>query len=326
MNLIGIDVDSRNLVCRMRRNGETLPATFSNNAAGHRKLIRWATSQRHSARVCLEATGVYSLPLALALHQAPGIEVMVANPKAIKHFATAILQRGKTDAMDAACILQFLERMPFRPWAPPTKEMLEIQHISRRLVQLNNELTRERNRHQAALGLGSWGRVVANDTAVNQRHLQRRIAALEQIALERIACVPELARKLDLLTSTTGIARKTGPRILAELATLPGDMTARQWVAHAGLDPRPYQSGSSTRKPARITKAGNRYLRDALYFPALVASRHDPNVKAYYDRLIARGKKPMQAIVAVMRKLLLAIWGMFKHNEPWNGHKFYQMA
>jgi transposase len=103
-------------------------------------------------------------------------------------------------------------------------------------------------------------------------------------------------------------------------------MTARQWVFHAGLDPRPYQSGSSTLKPARITKTGNRYLREALYFPALVASRYDLNVKAFYDRFIARGKKPMQAIVAIMRKLLLAIWGMFRSNQPWNGEKFFRIA
>ena len=327
MNYIGIDVDSQNLVCRMRRCGEDCPETiFANNAAGHRRLIRWATKQGHSARICLEATGVYSLPLALALHQGPGIEVMVVNPKAIKHFATAILQRGKTDSMDAACILEFLQRMPFRRWTPPAEEILEIQHISRRIVQLGTELTRERNRHSAAQRLGTWGHAVANDIAVNIRHLERRITHLEHVALERIERVPALSEKLNLLTSTTGIARKTGPRILAELSTLPGDMTARQWVAHAGLDPRPYQSGSSTHKPARITKAGNRYLREALFFPALVASRYDPNVKAFYDRLIACGKKPMQAIVAIMRKLLLAIWGMFKNNERWNGEKFYRTA
>ena len=135
--------------------------------------------------------------------------------------------------------------------------------------------------------------------------------------------IPELNERLTLLRSTTGIADKTGPRILAELAMLPDDMTGRQWVAYAGLDPRPYESGTSTNKPGRITKAGNRYLREALYFPALVASKSDPNVKAFYDKLIGKGKKPLQAIVAIMRKLLLAIWGMFKHNQPWNGEKFY---
>ena len=327
MNTIGIDVDSVNLVCAIRRDGKDQPQTiFTNDPVGHRKLIQWATRRGKQARVCLEATGVYSLPLALALHSAPDIEVMVVNPKAIKHFANARLQRGKTDSLDAATILAFLEAMPFRAWQPPSEELLEIQHVCRRIVQLNTELTRERNRNQAAQRLGAWARVVANDTAVNIRHLQRRIAHLEHAALELIEAIPELSHKLHLITSTVGIARKTGPRILAELLTLPDDMTFPQWVAHAGLDPRPYQSGTSTNKPRRITKAGNRYLRNALYFPAMVASRYGPNVKAFYEDLLARGKKPLQAIVAVMRKLLLALWGMFKNNETWNGEKFYRTA
>lgn len=327
MNTIGIDVDSVNLVCRIRRDGKVqAEAIFANDPPGHRKLIRWATRRGQQAQICMEATGVYSLPLALALHDAADIEVMVVNPKAIKHFATARSQRGKTDSLDATTILGFLEAMPFRAWRPPSQNILEIQHICRRIVQLNTELTRERNRHKAANRLGAWARVVANDTAVNLRHIQRRIDQLEKTVLKLIECVPELSEKLELLISTTGIARKTGPRILAELLMLPGDMTAPQWVAHAGLDPRPYESGTSTNKPRRVTKAGNRYLREALYFPALVASRRDPNVKAFYQALLDRGKKPLQAIVAIMRKLLLAIWGMFKNNQTWNGEKFYRMA
>ena len=327
MNTIGIDVDSKYLVCQIRRSGKDFPAAqFANDPAGYRKFIKWATKHGKPARVCMEATGVYSLPFALTLHAVPQIDVMVVNPKAIKHFATATLQRGKTDRLDAAVILEYLERMPFRCWQPPSDEILEIQHISRRIVQLGTELTRESNRHKAACRLGTMGRVVANDTAVNMRHLQRRIDLLEQSALELIESLPELNDKLALLTSTTGIARKTGPRILAELATLPADMTGPQWVAHAGLDPRPYESGTSTNKPRRITKAGNRYLRDALFFPALVASQKDPHVKAFYEHLLRRGKKPLQAIVAIMRKLLLAIWGMLKNNEKWDGNKFYRVV
>lgn len=327
MNPVGIDVDSRFLVCRIRRNDKDFPeATFSNDPAGYRKLISWATRRGRSARICLEATGVYSLPVAMALYEAPDIEVMVVNPRAIKHFATAILQRGKTDSLDAATILEFSERMPFQPWQPPARKVLEIQAISRRIVQLNVEINRENNRHQAALRLGEHGRFVANDTAVNVRHLKRRIALLENQALEIIHTSQALAAKLRLLVSATGIAAKTGPRILAELEALPNDMTGPQWVAHAGLDPRPYESGSSTKRPRHISKRGNRYLRDALYFPALVASQKDRNVRAYYQHLIAKGKKPMQAIVAIMRKLLLAIWGMFKHQQEWDGKKFFKIA
>ena len=327
MNTIGVDVDSVNLVCQIRRNGKDYPsATFSNDPVGHRRFVKWATKRGQPARVCMEATGVYSLPFALMLQTVALIEVMVVNPKAIKHFATANLQRGKTDALDAAVILEFLERMPFRRWQPPADDILEIQQITRRIVQLTADLTRERNRHKAAVRLGALGRVVANDTAVTMRHLERRIQQMEQASLELMEAIPELHTQLTLITTTTGIAKKTGPRILIELAALPDDMTAAQWVAHAGLDPRPYESGVSTNKPRRISKAGNRYLRDALFFPALVASQKDKHVKAYYQHLLQNGKKPMQAIVAIMRKLLLAIWGMLHHQQPWDGNKFYKLT
>ena len=84
-------------------------------------------------------------------------------------------------------------------------------------------------------------------------------------------------------------------------------------MAHAGLDPRHVKSGTSIHKPARISKAGNKYLRAALYMPALVAIQHEPNVAAFYDKLVASGKTKMQAIIAVMRKLLHAIFRMLKH-------------
>ncbi len=327
MYLIGVDVDSINLVCQRRRTGkQSTMKTFANTPVGFRKFIKWATQRGHPARVCMEATGVYSVPFALALHSAADIEVSVVNPRAIKKFADARLQRGKTDAMDADSIAEYLERMPFHIWQPPEEEILELQYITRRVVQLNNELTRERNRHKAASRMGRIGRVVANDTAVNMRHIQRRIDTMEAEALALIDSLPDLQTQMAIVTSVNGIAKKTGSRILAELSTLPGDMKANQWVAYAGLDPRPYESGTSTNKPRRITKAGNRYLRDALYFPALVASQKDKHVSAYYQKMIKAGKKPMQAIVAIMRKLLLALWGMLNSGTQWDGNKFYKLA
>ncbi len=106
---------------------------------------------------------------------------------------------------------------------------------------------------------------------------------------------------------------------------LPEGLTKRQWVAAAGLDPQPRESGKSIHPPRRISKRGNAHLRAALNIPALVATQHCPAVKAYYLKLQQRGTAKMAAICAVMRKLLQAIWGMFHYDQPFNPSLFCQM-
>ena len=123
-----------------------------------------------------------------------------------------------------------------------------------------------------------------------------------------------------------GIGHTSALSLLAELAALPADMKPPQWVAYAGLDPRARESGTSVQGSRRITKAGNAYLRAALYMPALVAIRHQPQVSAFHTKLIEAGKKPLQAIVAVMRKLLHAIWGIWRYDQDFDGEKFYKAA
>jgi transposase len=325
VNQVGVDVDSEALVCAMQRAGQRLPlARFANTAAGHKQFIRWTSKGGRPVRVCLEATGIYSLQFALALHHAKKVEVMVVNPRAIKDFSRACMQRAKTDAVDAGGILDYLERMPFTAWQPPAPAILELQSINRRIVQLDTELTREKNRRHASEFAGADA--IANDIEVNIRHLERRIERMHESGLQLVRGVPALATKLRHLVSTKGIAEASAMRLLAELLVLPDDLAAPQWVAHAGLDPRPYESGTSVHRPRRISKVGNRHLRAALYMPALVAIQHEPNVKAFYNKLVTAGKKPMQAVVAVMRKLLHAIWGMLKHDQDFDGNKFFKIA
>jgi transposase len=324
---VGVDVDSEALVCAVQRAEQRLPlATFANTAAGHKKFIRWATKGGRQTQVCLEATGIYSLEFALALHHAKNVEVMVVNPRAIKDFVRACMQRAKTDAVDAGGILEYLQRMPFAAWQPPAPEILELQAINRRIVQLNTELTREKNRRHASEVAGASADAIAHDIEVNIHHLERRLERMHNRGLQLVRGVPALATKLAHLVSTKGIGEASAMRLLAELLVLPDDLAAPQWVAHAGLDPRPYESGTSVHRPRRISKVGNRHLRAALYMPALVAIQHEPNVNAFYNKLVAAGKKPMQAVVAVMRKLLHAIWGMLKHDQDFDGNKFFKLA
>ena len=131
-----------------------------------------------------------------------------------------------------------------------------------------------------------------------------------------------LAEAYGHLTSIKGIAAKSAVALLPELLVLPADMTPKQWVAHAGLDPREHESGTSVRGRVRISKVGSVHLRRALYMPAMVASRTEPRVKAFYEELLARGKKPQVAHVAVMRKLLHSVHGMLRHGSDFDGERF----
>lgn len=321
-NLLAIDVSSTELVTKLKRHsGQTQSRTFANTSKGHQQLIAWASNDQTFVRACLEATGCYSWEIALALSQHQQCEVMMINPRASKHFAQALMQRAKTDRVDTDCLLQFLFRMPFVEWQPPTQEVLSLQAITRRVMQLKETIVQEKNRLHAVKRMPSCKHIIQNDIQVNIRHLQRRITQLEQQGKVLLQ-----TESWQLLISVTDIADISAMYLLAELLTLPPDMQAAQWVAYAGLDPRACESGTSIHKPRHISKAGNKFLRAALFLPALVTIRYQPNVKAFYDKLVAAGKKKMQAVVAVMRKLLHAVWGMLKHQQPFDGDKFYRLT
>jgi transposase len=323
-NRVGVDVGAKELVVAMEASGEG-PIVLANDRAGHRKLIQLATKRGATARVVLESTGVDGLDLAMALHRAKRVEVMVANPRAIAHFGRASLQRSKTDRLDAETILAYAIRMPFIPWCPPAPEILELRALSRRIEALSKTVVQEKNRLHANEQSEELSGFVKQDIRELTGFLEDRIQRLRQEALRWIQGSADLAKAFEHITSVKGIAAASGISILAELAVLPADMTTRQWVAHAGLDPRQFQSGTSVHKPARISRTGNAHIRRALFMPALVAVQWEPHVKAFYQHLLARGKTKMQANIAVMRKLLHAIHGMLEHDQDFVGEKFFAM-
>lgn len=315
--LVGVDVSKRWLDAAA---SDGRDRRFDNDPAGHRALVRWAG--RRPCRVALEATGTYGLDLALALHAADRCEVMVVNPRLVKGLAQALAQRSKTDAADARVLLEFVRRMPFEPWAPPEPAVVELRAMARRIDDLTVERTRETNRLVALRGSGAHSRLVARDIGVNVRHLDRRIDRMVGQAVALVEAHAGLAEAYGHVTSVKGIAEKSAVALLGELLVLPREMSPKQWVAHAGLDPREHASGSSVRREVRISKVGNAHIRRALFMPAMVASQKEPRVKAFYDELCARGKAPRVAHVAVMRKLLHAIHGMLRHGADFDGERF----
>lgn len=195
----GIEVSARELVVAWTGNkGPVVRGKFANTAAGHRQLRDTILGGCEQVRVCLEATGVYGLDLALFLSAQPRIEVMVANPRAVRHFAQAILQRSKTDALDAVLLWEFVQRMPFTAWKRPSENELALWAISRRLQALVKLQTAEKNRLHAATAAALPVPVRRSIQRV-LRTIEREKKTLQAEAARRIAAEPRIQRRYQLL-------------------------------------------------------------------------------------------------------------------------------
>jgi transposase len=299
----GIDVAAKTLEAKRRRGEELTGQTFDNDVAGHRALLKWVGK---GGRVCLEATGVYHLQLALTLRRA-GVQVMVINPRVAKDFGRALGNRTKTDKVDAATLLEYLERMEFVQWQPPSEAVLELREHGRRITELVQACVDEKNRAHAK-GHSLLSRVVLADVNAHIAQMEKRIEGIEASAMKVIRSEADLLAQYEILDGIRGVGRRSAILLLSELAVLDPTMTVKQLVAYAGLDPRRYQSGTSVEKAPRISKRGNARLRAILYMNALSAVRHERGARLFFARLVTRGKKRKQALVAVMRKLLHGIW------------------
>lgn len=318
----GIDVGAEELVLVIRKNGKFFnPQSFANTSAGHARLVKKLT-KLSTIRVCLEATGIYHFDLAIALHDA-GIALMVVNPKASHHFAKVLMKNSKTDAVDAQTLAEYAARMDFVAWARPANETLALRCLARRIDALTSQKAAAKNHLHALNATQETPKAVLRDAKLAIAQLEKRIDRLTTEALLLISQHPELKRIVQLLTSIKGVAETSAIALMGELLLLPPGLSHREWVKFAGLDPQAFDSGKSVHKKTRLSKAGNRHIRSALYMPALSAKQHDPHVKAYFQHLVDNGKQPLQAVCAVMRKLLHAIHGMLKHDKPFDNTRFY---
>ena len=320
--IVGIDVAARTLVAIGER--VTLAAAYDNTPVSRSSLIQTLGRSRRPVRVVLEATGIYFVDLACEL-VAAGIAVMVVNPKAAHHFAEAILQRRKTDPVDAAMLREYGRRMDFVPWQPPRPELFGFRALTREVQALSKAVAAAKNRLHAVtatrLTPAALIRALERQIAHNQTLIDELVAA----ALAQTETDPELARLFARTDSVPGFADKAAVLVIGELAVLP-PMTARQWVAQAGLDVREESSGTSLARRPRLSKRGNKRLRQTLFYPALTAARCCPAAGAFVERLVAHGKTRLQAIVALMRKLLHGLHAMWRNDEDFNAEKLFAQA
>jgi transposase len=305
--VIGIDVAKQTLaIVLVRADGKQRHKACPNTAKGHQELIRWLTHHAAAGRpVGLEATGGYQDAVATALHDA-GFLVSVLNPQAVAHYGQSQLRRAKTDATDAAVIADYVRTQAPPRWQPAPPEARVLQALVRRLDALLEMRTQELNRLDLAAP------VVQPSIRAVLAQLDDEIARVKRQIADHINQHPALRSQRDLIVSIPGIGATTAALVLGELLDIQRFGSARQVAAFAGLVPRVRQSGTSVRGRGALAKLGASRLRKALYFPALVALRHHPVLRAFGARLRAAGKPKMVVVAAVMRKLIHQVFGVLR--------------
>ncbi len=284
---------------------------FDNQAEGHSALAA-GLRPLDVALVVMEATGGYEAELACAL-QAAGLPVAVVNPRQARDFAKSMGRLAKTDAVDARMLAEFaavllrrddLARF-LRPLADPEQQWLAALVTRRR--QLLTMLLSERQRLQITPA-GLHSSIEAIVAAIK--------AQLDDLETQMVAHVRDHFSELDrLLQSTKGIGPVASATLIAVLPEL-GRLDRRAIAALAGVAPMAHDSGSS--RGRRRIQGGRFEIRRVLYMATLTATRYNPVIKAFYQRLIAAGKLPKVALVACMRKLLTTLNAMVRTNQPWD--------
>ena len=306
---VGIDVAKAQLDVAVRPTDERW--VVPNDDAGIRQLMS-RLKALEPALVVLEATGGLELPLvaALATEEAP---VVVVNPRQVRDFAKATGKLAKTDALDAAVLAHFAEavRPPVRPLRDAETQVLTS--LTARRHQVMTMLLSEKNRLSAATTVAVRPRIEAHIA-----WLQRELDDLDKSLRETLRQSPVWREKDDLLRTVPGVGEQLSLTLLAYLPEL-GTLDRRQIAALVGV--APFNRDSGTLRGRRTVWGGRARIRAVLYMGALVASRYNPVIRDFYQRLVAAGKPKKLALTACMRKLLIILNSMLKHRSPWRAER-----
>jgi len=302
---VGIDVSKERLDVHVRPGGESF--AVSRDGKGLEELVGRLRTLSPTL-VAVEATGGFETIVAAAVAGA-ALPLAVVNPAQIRHFAQAVGKRAKTDPIDAGVIAHFAEAVRPVPRALPDEAARLLAELVGRRRQIIEMMVAERQREKHASNI----RV--------RKSLARHIAVLEKELNEIDRDIDTLVRgspvwraKEELLASVPGIGKTLARTFLAELPEL-GTLGRREIASLAGLAPYTRQSGRWRGKS--MIGGGRACVRSACFIGALVATRHNPPLKAFYLRLLAAGKSKMVAIIAVARKLLTILNAIVRDSRPW---------
>ena len=302
---VGIDVAKANIDIAVRPTGRVWRASY--DAAGIEELVSQLENLT-PATVFLEATGGLELPLVAAL-AAVALPVVVVNPRQVRDFAKATGRLAKTDALDAQVLAHFAEavRPPVRPLRDADTQ--ELNALTTRRSQLMTMLVAEKNRLGRATG------AVRPSIQSHITWLEQQLKDLDEGLKQTLRQSPVWREKDDLLRSVPGVGEQLSRSLLAYLPEL-GALDRKQIAALVGVAPMNRDSGTVRGK--RTVWGGRARVRAVLYMSALVASRFNPVIRTFYQRLLAAGKPKKLALTACMRKLLTILNAIVRTGQRWD--------
>ena len=302
---VGIDVSKDRLDVAVRPSGEAF--AVERNGAGLDRLAA-RLKELSPQIVALEATGGFETVATAAL-AAAGLPVAVVNPAQVRAFARALGQRAKTDPIDAAVIAHFAEATKPEPRPLPDQATQLLADLVARRRQIVEMMGAERQREKRMTIPHLKKSIVRLLKA-----LEKELSSLDTDIDDAVRGSPAWREKEDLLASVPGVGAIIARTMIAELPEL-GRLDRKQIAALAGLAPFTRQSGQW--RGRSFIGGGRKAVRTALFMGAMVAKKHNPVLKAFFERLVAAGKPKMVALIAVARKLLTILNAMIRDNRPW---------
>lgn len=306
--------------------------SVSNTADGWQQLAarlveRVGAPAARAVTIVLEPTGGYEVGVALWALAQPGWQVLRPNPHQVRAWAQSQGRRAKTDQQDAQVLARYGAQTPppCAPWQPLPSAVSDLEQLLRQRDELEELLQRERTRQQGLQARPDIPTAVHESVARLIAALDQERQSVEDAIAAQVAQHPALQQTRDQLLSVPGVGARTVLPLLVTLTrwqTLTGGRgSPKGLVAFVGLDPQPYQSGTSVHRRATISRQGNPLVRRRLYMGALGGTRGDNAVRAFYRRLVERGKPKKVALVAAARKILLWAWAVFHSGVPFQHAK-----
>jgi transposase len=301
---IGIDISKDTLDAH--RLSTSQAASFANSPTGLRALHRWIGAQMPDL-VVYEATGAYHA--ALEREFAGVLPLVKVNPLQARRFAQARGTRVKTDAVDARILAMMGASLDLVPDAPAERNQHALKELQIARMALIKERTRLLNRSKTQTLA-----ILKSQSKARLGQIKRQLTELEEALLDLTRQCAKRARAFDILCSIPGLGRVTAIAILIECPEI-GTMERKQIASLAGLAPMTRQSGQWRGKA--FIQGGRKFLRDALYMPALVAARYNPDLRQKYQTMIQAGKPAKVALTALMRKLIEMANALVRQDRKW---------